>query len=260
MLSPKESLPVGNYCTELTRPGWFTRSFPTLGFYRRVAPIVFSSSNRSRKGQFDETEFRQASTDIIRAMEACGARLQVEGTEHVAKLEQPCVFIGNHMSTAETFILPAILLPFRRICFVVKQSLVEIPVFKHIMIHQQPIVVGRNNPREDLRTVLDGGCEQLAAGRSVIVFPQTTRTAHFDPSQFNSIGVKLARKANVPVVPLALQTNAWSNGKWIKDIGPFRPEIPVHFAFGAPLEVEGTGKATHQKVVAFIQEKLKSWS
>ncbi len=260
MILPKETHPAGNYCTDSAATGWFARQFPSLAFYSRITPIVLTASSRSKRQNFDQDAFCRASTGIIQAMEACGACFQIEGTEHVANLDGPCVFIGNHMSTAETFILPAVLLPFRQVCFVVKQALIEIPVFKHIMIHQRPIVVGRSNPREDLRTVLDGGCEQLAAGRSVIVFPQTTRTPKFDPSQFNSIGVKLARKANVPVIPLALQTSAWGNGKWIKDIGPFRPGIPVRFAFGAPIEVEGTGKATHQKVVAFIQEKLKAWN
>lgn len=260
MAFPTETLPSGDYQSPSAKPGWLARAFPTAAFYKRVTPIVLAASRQSRRGDFDKQAFLRASTGIVRAMEACGAQMRVEGTDHVANLQGPCVFIGNHMSTAETFILPSILLPFRPVCFVVKQALVEMPVFKHIMIHQKPIVVGRSNPREDLRTVLDGGCEQIASGRSVIVFPQTTRTPNFDPSQFNSIGVKLARKANVPVIPLALKTNAWSNGKWVKDLGPFRPDIPVHFAFGEPLDVDGTGKATHQKVVAFIQKKLKAWS
>ena len=39
-----------------------------------------------------------------------------------------------------------------------------------------------------MECVLEGGAERLAAGTSLIVFPQTTRTADFDPSRFNSIG------------------------------------------------------------------------
>lgn len=259
MGSVSDILPSGNYCTPERRCGWFARRFPSLAFYSQVAPIVLSVAWRSRKGCFDDADFQRASTAIVRVSEACGAQIQVRGSEHIAAVKRPCVLIGNHMSTAETFMLPAILMHHLKICFVVKKGLVEYPVFKHIMIHQRPVVVGRDNPREDLRTVLDSGSEALANGRSVIVFPQTTRTPDFDPTQFNSIGVKLARKAGAPVVPFALQTNAWGSGKWFKDVGPFRPEIPVRFAFGPAREVEGSGKSTQQDVIDFIRSHLAEW-
>jgi hypothetical protein len=49
--------------------------------------------------------------------------------------------------------------------------------------------------------MMDGGLARLKQGISIVVFPQTTRMVDFDASQFNSIGVKLAKKAGVPVVP-----------------------------------------------------------
>ena len=91
------------------------------------------------------------------------------------------------------------------------------------------------------------------------VFPQTTRGTDFKPKQFNSIGVKLAQKAGVPVLPLALKTDAWTNGKLIKDLGKIHPEVSTHFAFDAPITVKGKGKEEHQQVIDFISRKLKEW-
>jgi 1-acyl-sn-glycerol-3-phosphate acyltransferase len=80
------------------------------------------------------------------------------------------------------------------------------------------------------------------------------------PSQFNSIGVKLAKRAKVPVVPIALKTDAWTNGKRLKDFGPVFPDRKVHFAFGEPMTISGNGADQQKAIVEFIQTKLKSWS
>jgi 1-acyl-sn-glycerol-3-phosphate acyltransferase len=188
-----------------------------------------------------------------------GVRIEIDGVDRFAALEGPCVFVGNHMSTLETFLLPTIIRPFKPVTFVVKRELTDYPVFGHVMRSRDPVLVGRANPREDLRAVLEGGAQRLGAGISIVVFPQTTRTPVFDPEAFNSIGVKLARRAQVPVVPVALKTDAWGNGRLVKDIGRIDPSRTVHFLFGEPLPVRGTGAGEHQQVVDFIREHLLAW-
>jgi 1-acyl-sn-glycerol-3-phosphate acyltransferase len=163
------------------------------------------------------------------------------------------------MSTLETFVLPVILAPLRPVTFVVKGSLVRYPVFGPVMRSRDPIVVERTNPRADLKTVLDGGAERLARGVSVIVFPQTTRTPLFDPAEFNTIGVKLARRAGVPVVPLALKTDAWGNGRLIKEWGRIDPSRSIHFAFGPPRDITTRGGDEHEDIVRYIAAHLTAW-
>jgi 1-acyl-sn-glycerol-3-phosphate acyltransferase len=233
--------------------------FPSLAFYRRVAPIVFAASGLAKRGRFGDNEWARSSLQVRRAFESCGARVRVQGTANIAAAGGPCVYIGNHMSTAETFLLGAVLLPFGRVTFVVKRALVEYPIFKHIMLSREPIVVGRENPREDLKAVLEGGIERLRAGISVVIFPQRTRKVAFDRSEFNTIGVKLARRAGVPVVPLALKTDAWSNGKRLKDFGPFVPGRDVEFAFGKVVDPHIGDRAVHAAVIAFIETHLRQW-
>jgi 1-acyl-sn-glycerol-3-phosphate acyltransferase len=128
------------------------------------------------------------------------------------------------------------------------------------MRSRNPIVVSRDNPRQDLVTVLEEGAKRLTQGTSIILFPQTTRTPQFDPAQFNTLGVKVAKKADVPVVPVALKTDAWENGSMLKDFGAIVPERTVHIRFGAPIQVDGNGRTQHEAVVAFIQENLRRWN
>ena len=233
---------------------------PSLGFYRRMAAIVFRASSLAKRGRYGDIEWSESSFAIMKALEHVGVVFEVTGADHFINLEVPCVFIGNHMSALETFVLPCIIEPFKDVTFVVKQSLIDYPVFRHVMRSRYPIVVSRTNPREDLKAVLEGGTERLKAGRSVIIFPQTTRTPAFDPAEFNTIGIKLAKKAGVPVIPIALKTYAWGNGKHLKDFGRIDPSQKVWFAFGEPLAITGNGAAEHRKIIGFISTSLKAWN
>ena len=56
---------------------------------------------------------------------------------------------------------------------------------------------------------MEEGSERLKKGKSVLIFPQKTRSEIFNPKEFNSLGVKLAKKNNVPVIPMAVLTDAW---------------------------------------------------
>tara|TARA_R110002049_G_scaffold2750_4_gene21902 strand:- start:42934 stop:43797 length:864 start_codon:yes stop_codon:yes gene_type:complete len=239
---------------------WFSRTFPTFNFYRKFGWNVYRSSANARHGKYDDAEWSRSSHQVLQAIESVGVRIQISGIDHIQDLSGPCVFVGNHMSMFETIILPCIIRPFRPVTFVVKQGLMDYPVFRHIVRARDPIAVSRDDPRADFKAVIQGGTDRLGKGISIVVFPQTTRSDQFDPAQFNTIGVKLAAKAGVPVVPVALVTDAWGNGKWIKDLGPIDPTKTVRIAFGHPIEVQGRGAEQHQQVIDFIEGKLSDWT
>jgi len=239
-------------------PGYLQKN-ATLVFYTWIARIVWTASRLAKNGIYTDERWTQSSLNVVKALESVGGRFNFENLDAVRGLEPPCVFIGNHMSILETFILPCLVEPYFNVTFVVKESLISYPFFKHVMRSRNPIVVGRTNPREDLRAVLKEGEKRLKAGTSIFVFPQTTRTIDFDPKKFNTLGVKLAKRVNVPVIPMALKTDAWGIGGKYKDFGKIRPEIPVHICFGDPIRVKGSGKQEHNQIIDFISSKLYSW-
>ncbi len=249
----------GKYKSDNSRVTWLGRLLPSLTYYSKMAAIVLRSSLQAQRGVYTVQKWQESSCEIIRGLESVGVDFNIIGEDSIAAVSGPCVFIGNHMSTLETFSLPAIILPHINTTFIIKKSLVEYPVFKHIMKSSNPIVVERTNAREDLKIVMEEGIKRLKEGFSVIVFPQTTRTFEFDHSKFNTIGIKLAKRADVPVIPLALKTNAWGNGKLIKDFGKIDPTKKVHFAFGKSIRISGNGKEEHAAVISFIEKHLEEW-
>lgn len=255
----KLSFENGTYRTAPRMRSLAARIAPSCLFYARTCMIVYRASIQARRGKYGTPEWCASSLATVRALEEVGVSFEITGVDSFRTIEGPCVFIANHMSTLETFALPVIISSFKESTFVVKQSLVDYPVFKHVMRSRNPVTVGRSNPREDLKAVLEGGTQRLKAGSSIVIFPQTTRAAVFSPETFNTIGVKLAKKAGVPVVPIALRTDAWGNGRIFKDFGRIHPEKKVYFAFGTPMLIKDRGSEEHQTIIEFISGKLREW-
>lgn len=249
----------GVYRTPRGASSLLGRLIPSLSFYARFTLIVLRASWQAKRGRYGYREWADSSVEVLRALERVGVQFEISGIEHLRQLDGPCVICANHMSTLETCVLPAIIQAYCDVTFVVKRGLVEYPVFKHVMRSRDPIVVSQTNPREDLKTVLTGGVERLHRGISVMVFPQGVRAATFDPERFNTIGVKLAQRAGVPVVPLALRTDAWAVGKLVMEVGKIDPARTVRFAFGPPLKIEGRGAQQQAAMIQFIDQKLSAW-
>lgn len=231
----------------------------TICFHARVLWVYRTARRLIRQGRFDLDEYAMRAVANLRIAEAAGGQVEVSGLHHLAAAPGPVVIVGNHMSSLETVVLPCFLLPFKDVAFVVKESLTTHPVFGPIMRSVKCIAVSRTNPRDDLKRVLTDGAAMLKSGASVVIFPQATRTTFFDPEQFNTLGVKLAARAGVPVVPMALRTDFWANGRWVKDLGPICPERPIRVSFDAARPVRGTGREEQEAIVAFISKRLRAW-
>ena len=106
---------------------------------------------------------------------------------------------------------------------------------------------------------MEKGGETLKSGKSIIIFAQKTRSHYFDRNEFNSLGIKLAKRNNVPVIPIALITDAWANGRIIKELSKIDPSKKVYFSFGKPMFVTGNGSEEHIGVIKFIESKFVEW-
>ena len=230
-----------------------------LYFAARYMKIVLRTRGEARRKEYGNKEWTDSSIEILRLLEKAGGKFHITGMENIKKPAGPVLFISNHMSTLETMVFPGLIGPHRPLTFVVKDSLVSHPLFGDVMRSRDPVVVGRTEPRRDLEAVMNGGMERLAKGISMVIFPQSTRSNVFKPEEFNSLGVKLAKKAGVEVVPVAIKTDFWGNGKWVREFGPLDSKKPIHIRFGEPHKVTGNGKEENQKIIDFIQSSLKEW-
>ena len=163
------------------------------------------------------------------------------------------------MSTLETFFLPSIIQPTKDVTYIVKKSLLTYPGLGPVLRSRNPIALTRTNPREDLANVLENGSKILTSGRSIIIFPQGTRYNQVNAEDFSTLGVKLAKKANVPIIPFALKTDAWGANRLTKNFGKISPQLPIRVRFSQALEITGNGKEEHAQCMDFITKSFQEF-
>ncbi|HNA79553.1 MAG TPA: lysophospholipid acyltransferase family protein, partial [Turneriella sp.] len=227
--------------------------------YAKFVSTVFKSRKLIDDNRYGNENWAETSRDVMKAIESVGGRFEISGIENLRRAEGPLVIVANHMSALETFVLPCLVTLIKPTTFVVKEKLMRGVFFGKIMKSRDPIVVGRENAREDMEIVLREGERILRGGKSVILFPEGTRQADFKPENFNSLGTKLAKRAGVNILPVALKTDFWSNGRILKGFGPLKRRRRIHIAFGEAMPVEKKEKETHQKIIEFISSKFAAW-
>lgn len=252
---------VDSYDTPENHPVsiWY-RIFRKWYFYWINFAVFITCGKLGKKGKLDKFGQIEQSNRNFKLVEDCGGKIHLRGLEHLRALNgRPCVLVANHMSLLETAMIHSVAREYVDFSFVVKQRLMELPYFKDLLTALDAIAVGRSNPREDLKIVLSEGKRILQGGRSIIIFPQSTRSDIIDPEHFNSIGMKLAKSAGVPVLPFALKTDFTKVGKIVRDMGPICPEHEVWYEFFPAMEVEGNGHEQHLKIVELINSRVEAW-
>lgn len=229
-------------------------------YYTLIIGNVAGGAREANRGTFDSDNWLKRAFFTIRAVERMGGSVIVDGADNLKDFTAPAVFVANHMSALETMAGAALVLPFSNVSFVVKESLLRHPLMGPVLRASHILGVTRKDPREDLKLVLEKGTELLKRGTSMMIFPQSTRTVYFDASEFNSLGVKLARRAGVPIVPVALKTDFQRIGKWVKDLGGLDRKKTVRFRYGPIIQTpKGNGKEEHNRAVDFIARTLAEW-
>jgi 1-acyl-sn-glycerol-3-phosphate acyltransferase len=229
------------------------------GVYLHFFMTMFRSRALALAGGYNTEAWAASSREIITNLERCKARLHIRGMEGVRAAHGPVVFVSNHMSTMETLALPGLIVPMKPVTFVVKEKLMHGFFWGPIMRARTPIAVSRTDPRADLEVVLREGVSRLAAGISVVIFPQGTRKDVFIRSELNSLGVKLAARAGVSVIPVAVKTDYWGSSGMFRGFGPVHRDREIHIEFGPTIPVTGRGKAEHEQCLDFIESHLRSW-
>ncbi|WP_172330042.1 1-acyl-sn-glycerol-3-phosphate acyltransferase [Mangrovicoccus sp. HB161399] len=128
-----------------------------------------------------------------------GLRFREEGLENKHP-GGPCIYVANHQSTWETLAFNR-LVP--EICMVAKHELRRIPVFGWYLGNAPMILVDRGAGGRALAAMITEARREVAAGRSILIFPEGTRTDVGDSCKFQPGLIALYRKLGIPVVPVA---------------------------------------------------------
>ncbi len=157
-----------------------------------IATIIFRAS--STKIQFLPRYWAKIISRLA------GMRVTLRGGENLAA-RQPYILAANHQSQFDIFALQGYLnIDFR---WLAKKELFKIPVFGLGMRQAGYIPIDRSRGREAVKS-LYAAAERIAAGASVIIFPEGTRSPDGHLQKFKSGGMVLAIKSGVPIVPVAI--------------------------------------------------------
>jgi len=132
---------------------------------------------------------------------AAGVRLDIVGEEN-AWAERPAVFLFNHQSQLDVFVLGAVLR--KDFTGVAKKELEYNPMFGPIGYLADVAYIDRSNnarAREELQPVVDA----LKAGRSIAIAPEGTRSPTARLLPFKKGPFHMAMQAGVPVVPIVMR-------------------------------------------------------
>ncbi|MHB8742918.1 MAG: lysophospholipid acyltransferase family protein [Sulfuricaulis sp.] len=158
----------------------------------------------------------------------CRLDYRVEGRAHLP--EGTAIIMSKHQSAWETIVFQDIFPPQT---WVLKRSLIWIPLFGWALALMRPIAIDRGAGRQAIEQVLEQGRERLQSGIWVVVFPEGTRVAPGARRRYGIGGAMLAVETGYPVVPVAHNAGRfWPRRGFLKRPGTVRvvigPAIDSH--------------------------------
>ena len=177
-----------------------------------------------------------------------GIRYRVAGREHVPR-DRAVVFCANHQSNVDPPVLYRALHP--RLHILYKAELQKLPILGRAFGLGGFVPVDRTS-REHSVAAVEQAAQSLRAGNSFLTFPEGTRSRTGALLPFKKGGFILAIKAQVPIVPVAVQggTAAMRRGSAI-----IRP-VMVSVRIGAPIETAGLKLSERNELIARVRTSI----
>lgn len=142
-----------------------------------------------------------------------GIHDRIEGTIP----DYPVLYAMKHESmyeTVETLVL------FRDPAVLVKQELIDIPLWGRVALLHGSIPIDREGGASALRKLVRAARATAAEGRSLVIFPEGTRVPHGENPPLRSGFAGLYRQIGLPVVPVALDSGRlWPRRSFLKHPG-----------------------------------------
>lgn len=151
-------------------------------------------------------------------------RVRVHGREHI-KSGRSYVFVANHQSAYDIFAVYGWLN--HQFLWMMKKSLERIPLVGFSCRKCGHIFVD-NSSRAGVRQTMEDAEKRLAGGRSVVVFPEGTRTKDGHMNEFHRGAYLLAVNFALPVVPLSIDGAFDVLTPWAKLPSPGTITLTIH--------------------------------
>lgn len=175
-----------------------------------------------------------------------GINLIVEGEENIP--DEPCVFIGNHTSILD---IPILMHTAKRtVGLIGKKELIKIPILGYWMKQNHCIPLDRENPRAAIK-VINQGIEYVKSGYNMGIFPEGTRNKEGKVGDFKKGSLKLATKAKVKIVPVAIDRAS----RCFEDERSFKP-ADVRVVYCKPIDTAKLSKEEEKELTEVVREEI----
>ena len=159
----------------------------------------------------------------------CNTKVKVVGEENLLR-GKPQIFMSNHQSDFDILIsLAYIPVQFR---WIAKKELFTIPIFGAAMRSAGYIEIDRSN-REKAMHSIDEAALRIRMGKSIMTFPEGTRSRDGEIKPFKQGAFHLAIKSGVPIVPVSIIGSGRIMPKRSLKIKPGQIKLII----GKPIEV-----------------------
>lgn len=193
------------------------------------APVILWRSLRGhRRAAYAPVEWWARTLTTV-----CGVTFGVRGLGNVPA-DRRCVVLSNHCSHLDG---PVLLLALRvPLYFVIKRELARVPIWGPATLRVGFIAIDRSDSAQ-ARAQLGRAVDAVREGRTVLVFPEGTRSPDGHLQRFKKGGFRLAVDAQVPILPVTVNRSAALLPKGSPAPFPGRVEVIVH----PPIRTAGLG-------------------
>ena len=178
-----------------------------------------------------------------------GTKAIVIGEDNVPK-DQPVLYIPNHKSSFD------ILLLYSRVPgltgFVSKDSMGKFYLLRDWMKKLHCLFLNRENPREGLKTILQG-IENIKNVISMCIFPEGTRNKTDEMMAFKEGSLKMAEKTGCLIIPVALTNTA----EIFENHMPWIRPCKVVIEYGTPIDPKTLSREEQKHLGALCRDRIQ---